>query len=244
MLNAPPLDSEHLRLIKLGSKFEYCTIFWNALALAVLSLAISLHPSTALMGMQLLSLVHVFASVVVLAQITGVDRSREHLALKVIALAYGAATFYLLAKAIIALIAGKHFDDNYIGIIWLGLTYFVMWALSWNKRRVGHALQNQVLVHVSEMNRIDAYIALAVVSGMLLSTFCDLYWADPVAALIISGYFCEGGIAAWKASIEHARLGEMEYEQAKQEQKDLKNGEKNLQNIQSDRVAEDSRSQD
>jgi divalent metal cation (Fe/Co/Zn/Cd) transporter len=127
-----------------------------------------------------------------------------------------------MAKAIVGLIAGKHFDDNYIGIVWLGLTYFVMWALSWNKRRVGHALQSQVLVHVSDMNRTDAYLALTVVSGLLLSTFCDLYWADPVAALIIAGYFCEEGIAAWKASIEHARLGEIEYERAKSERQEMK----------------------
>jgi hypothetical protein len=93
MLNAPQLNAEHLRLLKLGSKFEYWTMLWNGLGLAVLSFAMSLHPSTALMGMQLVSLIHLFASVVVLSQMTGVDRSREHLALKVIALGYGAATF-------------------------------------------------------------------------------------------------------------------------------------------------------
>ncbi len=219
MLNMPA--AQHLRLIKLGNKFEYWTMLWNLLALGVLSLATYLHPSTVLSAMTLVSFIHLFASIVVLSQLTGIDRNREHFALKVVALGYGAATLYLLARAIIGLLVGKHFDDNYIGIIWLGLTYFVMWSLSWNKRRIGHALQNQVLMHVSDMNRIDAYVALAAVSGLLLTTFCDLYWADPLATLIVVGYCCEGGIAAWKASVEHARLGQLEYEQSKREQDEL-----------------------
>ncbi len=197
-------------------------MLWNLLSLAVLSLAVKLHVSAAILAMAVVSFIHLFASVVVLSQITGVDRNREHFALKVIALGYGAATLYLLSRAIVGLLSGRHYEDNYIGILWLGLTYFVMWALSWNKRRVGHALQNQVLMHVSDMNRTDAFIALAAVSGLLLCAFCDFYWADPVAALIVVGYCCEEGIAAWKASIEHARLGQLEYEQSKREQDDLR----------------------
>lgn len=219
MLNVPA--AEQLRLAKLASKFEYWTMLWNLLGFAVLSFAMSLHPSTALQAMSIVSLLHFFASVVVLSQLTGIDRNREHFALKVIALGYGAATLYLLARAIIGLLAGKHFENNYVGILWLGLAYFVMCSLSWNKRRLGHALQNQVLMHVSDMNRTDAYLALAAVSGLLLSAFCDFYWADPVAALIVVGYCCEEGLAAWKASIEHARLGQLEYEQSKREQDEL-----------------------
>ncbi len=204
----PPMAAETARLIKLGNKFEYWTMVWNLLGLAVLSWALSVHMSVALTGMALVSLIHVFASVVVLSQLSGLDRNREHLALKVIALGYGALTLYLLGRSIIGLLAGKHYADAYIGILWLGFTYFAMWALSSNKRRVGLALQNQVLVHVAWMNRIDAYIALAVMSGLLLSAFCDFYWADPLAGLIIVGYSCESAIAAWRASVEYAKLAD------------------------------------
>lgn len=196
--------ADRLVLIKQGNKFEYWTMLWNLLGLAVLSLAVKLHPSIAVTGMQLVAIVHLFASVVVLSQLSGIDRFREHLALKVIALAYGAATLYLLAKAVIGLLVGKHYADNYLGILWLGLTYFAMWALSRKKRRVGHALQNQILIHVSDMNLIDAYVALVVASGLLLSAFCGFFWADPLAALVVVGYMCEEGISAWKASVEHA----------------------------------------
>jgi Co/Zn/Cd efflux system component len=210
MQNHPHLAAETARLMKLGNKFEYWTMVWNLLGLAVLSWALSLQMSVALMGVALVSLMHVFASIVVLAQLTGLDRNREHLALKVIALGYGALTLYMLGRSIIGLLAGKHYADTYVGILWLGLTYFAMWAFSSNKRRVGLALHNQVLVHVAQMNRVDAYIALAVMSGLLLNAFCDFYWADPVAGLIIVGYSCESAIDAWKASVEHARLAMME----------------------------------
>lgn len=214
MINHPHLARETAQLIKLGNKFEYLTMAWNLILLAVLSWLLSMHMSVALTGLALVSLMHVFASVVVLAQLSGLDRNREHLALKVIALGYGALTLYMLGRSIIGLLAGKHYADSCAGIFWLGLSYFAMWALSWNKRRIGLALQNQVLVHVAKMNLVDAYIALAVMSGLLLSAFCDFYWADPVAGLVIVGYSCESGIAAWRASVEHAKLAESEAKSA------------------------------
>lgn len=216
MLNTHP-SVEQTDLIKLGNKFEYWTMLWNFLGLAVLSWAISLHPSVALLGMQILALIRLFASAVILSQITGVDRNREHLALKVIAFAYGAATLYLLSKAIVSLMIGKHYDDNYLGILWLGVSYFVMWALSSKKRRIGHSLQNQLFIHVSDMNRVDAFLAVVVAAGLLLSAICKFFWADPLASLVLVGYMCEEGIAAWKASVEHARLGQLEYERMKDE---------------------------
>ncbi|MBS2004050.1 MAG: cation transporter [Cyanobacteria bacterium SZAS LIN-5] len=205
MLNTH-LSAEQTGLIKLGNKFEYWTMLWNLLGLGIFSWAISLHPSIALLGMQILSLIHLFASAVILAQITGIDRYREHLALKVIAFAYGAATLYMLSKTVVSLMIGKHYDDNYLGILWLGVTYFVMLTLSRKKRRIGHSLQNQLFINVSDMNRVDAYLALVVAAGLLLSAICKFFWADPVASLIVVGYMCEEGIAAWKASVEHARV--------------------------------------
>lgn len=151
----------------------------------------------------MVALIHVFASGVVLSQLNGIDRRRDHFFLKVIAVVYGVATLYLLAKAVIGLMISKHYSENYLGILWLGLTYFAMWTLSRKKRMIGHALQNQILIHVSDMNRIDAYIALAAATGLMLSAFCGFFWADPLAALIIVGYMCEEGIAAWRASVEH-----------------------------------------
>jgi hypothetical protein len=217
MLNDPHLSSESARLIKLGNKFEYWTMLWNLLGLAVLSYDLSLHISVALTGMALVTLVHVFSSIVILSQLTGIDRNREHLALKVIALIYCALTLYLLGASIIGLMAGKHYATTYIGISWLGLTVLAMFAFSWNKSRVGHALRNQVLVHVATMNRVDAFIALAVLSGLLLNAVCHFYWAEPVAALILVGYSCEESIAAWRASVEHGRLAELEGEAAGQD---------------------------
>jgi len=200
MLNTH-LSAEQTGLIKLGNKFEYWTMLWNLLGLGIFSWALSLHPSMALRGMQILSLIHLLASAVILSQITGIDRNREHLALKVIAFAYGAATLYMLSKTIVSLLIGKHYDDNYLGILWLGVTYFVMWTLSRKKRRIGHSLQNQLFINVSDMNRVDAYLALVVAAGLLLSAICKFFWADPVASLIVVGYMCEEGIAAWKATI-------------------------------------------
>lgn len=216
MLTNANFNAEQSLLFKQGNRLEYWTMVWNLLSLAFISFALELHPSAALLGMQIISLIHLFASAVVLSQIAGVDRNREHLALKVIAFAYGAATLYLLAKAIIGLMIGKRYEENLVGILWLGISYFVMWTLSRKKRRIGHALQNQIFIHISDMNRFDAYLTLVAASGLLLNAFCGFHWADPLAALILVGYNCEQGVAAWKASIEHARLAELEYEQSEQ----------------------------
>lgn len=198
MLEHPHLAAEKARLIKLGNKYEYWTMLWNLLSLAVLKSALVLNNSIALHSITFIFAIHIFVSAVILSQLNGIDRNREQLAMKVISLGYTVITLYVLARGVIGLIAVHQYHANHLGIIWLGLTYFVMWALSTNKRRVGHALQNQTLVHVASMNQTFAYIVISVVAGLLLNAFCDIYWCDSLAALFIAGYACEEGIAAWR----------------------------------------------
>lgn len=202
---------EIIHQFKLANSYEQRTMIWNLLGVGVTTFAQYLKPSAALMGMSLVYVLHIFSSVVVLAQLNGLDKYRESIALKIISIMYFILSVYMVGRAVIGFSSGKHYTDTLIGIFWLGVSYFVMLKFSRLKRGLGHSLQNQILIHISHMNLVDSYIALGVLSCLILSTFASFYWADPAAALILVGYACEEGIAAWRAGTDRGRAAELDF---------------------------------
>lgn len=74
------------------------------------------------------------------------------------------------------------------GIVWTAVTAGVMFALAAGKARTGRALANPVLVAESRVTVVDGVLALAVLSGLLLTAVLDWWWADALAGLVIVGY--------------------------------------------------------
>ena len=71
-----------------------------------------------------------------------------------------------------------------------------MLALAWAKSATGRALGNQVLRTESRVTLVDAYLAFAVLLGLVLNAWLGWWWADPIAGLVIVVYgFREGWVA-------------------------------------------------
>jgi len=64
----------------------------------------------------------------------------------------------------------------------------VMVALAAGKARTGKALQNPVLQIEARVTLIDAYLAAAVLLGLVLNAAAGWWWADPLAGLVIVCY--------------------------------------------------------
>ena len=90
--------------------------------------------------------------------------------------------------------------DGWRGIVWLFLTFVVMLALAAGKARAGRALGNVVLRTEARVTLIDAYLAAAILLGLVLNAVLDWWWADPLAALVIVVYAAHEGLAAWGRS--------------------------------------------
>jgi divalent metal cation (Fe/Co/Zn/Cd) transporter len=76
-----------------------------------------------------------------------------------------------------------------------------MLLLAFAKKRIGIQLANRVLLTEANVTLIDAYLAMAVLIGIGLNATVGLWWADPLAALVIVYYGVREGIAATKRAV-------------------------------------------
>jgi divalent metal cation (Fe/Co/Zn/Cd) transporter len=60
-------------------------------------------------------------------------------------------------------------------------------------------LGNAVLITESRVTLVDAYLAAAVLVGLLMNALVGWWWSDPLAGLVIVYYGLKEGREAWRA---------------------------------------------
>lgn len=185
------------RLLRRGLYLEYATLGWNVVGVVIVVAAAVAARSVALAGFGLDSLVEIFASVIVVWQLTGVNQQRERRALRLIGGAFVALAVYILGQEAFTFIAGIRPTTSVGGIAWLAATLIAMLLLAQGKRITGRQLGNPVLATEAHVTLIDAYLAAAVLAGLILNAVAGWWWADPLAGLVIVYYGIKEGWAAW-----------------------------------------------
>jgi divalent metal cation (Fe/Co/Zn/Cd) transporter len=175
-------------LLRRGLWLEYLTLLWNALGVVVVSAAALSAGSVALAGFALDSLIEIGASTVVIWQLKDTGTSRERAALRLIGRAFIALAIYIAVQAAYTLISSGRPQHSAIGIAWTAVTCAVMLALAAAKVRTGQRLNNPVLQTEGRVTLIDAYLAAAVLSGLVLNAALGWWQADPLAGLVIVYY--------------------------------------------------------
>ncbi|MGN7800415.1 cation transporter [Leifsonia sp. 22587] len=181
-------DDARLRLTRFGIGLEAFTLAWNVVGVIVLAVLAYRSASVALLGFGLDSLIEVFASVVVIWELTAAGERRQRRALRLIGVAFLLLAAYLLVQAVVALIAGHHAAPAPGGVGWTTVTALVMFALAFGKARTGRRLGNPVLTTEGRVTLVDGILATAVLLGIALDALLGWWWADPVAGLVIVAY--------------------------------------------------------
>ena len=184
-------------LTRRGLYLEYATLAWNVVGSVVVIMSAVAARSVALAGFGIDSLIEIFASVVVVWQLKGVDRDREEKAMRYIGLAFFGLAVYLLAQAALTLATGTHAQSSPLGIGWLTATLAAMLLLATGKRLTGRELRNPVLEKESYVTLIDALLAAAVLAGLVLNALAGWWWADTAAGLVIVYYGVKEGREAF-----------------------------------------------
>jgi len=187
-------------LLKRGFLLEYLTLGWNVVGVIIVVLAAYAARSVALAGFGLDSLIEIFASVVVVWQLRGVNLKRERLALRLIGIAFIALVIYIVAQLLVTLVTGTHPATSVGGIFWIAITFIAMLLLAFGKRLTGQKLQNEVLLTEGRVTLVDAYLAGAVLVGLVLNALFGWWWADPLASLVIIYYGIREAIHALQES--------------------------------------------
>ena len=102
--------------------------------------------SVALAGFGLDSLIEIFASVIVIWELTGSGSAeRQQRALRAIGTAFLLLALYAFVQAAYTLVLGGHPETSSLGIVWLAATFGVMLGLAYGKRQTGAALESCAL---------------------------------------------------------------------------------------------------
>ena len=104
------------------------------------------------------------------------------MALRIIGVAFLVLACYLAAQSTVVLIARYHPRHSPLGIVWTAATAVVMLMVSGAKETTGRKLDNPVLRKEGRITLVDALLATAVLSGLVLNAALGWWWADPQRA--------------------------------------------------------------
>lgn len=195
------------RLLRRALRLEQATIAWNG-GEAVLTIALGLAAgSLALVGFGTDSLIEIFASVVVVWHLRGVDLPiRERRALRLIAAAFYGFGVVLFLAAARDLASGRQAAESIPGIVYLAVTAVVMLWLAMAKGRTARAMGSSTLASEARMTYLDAGLSAATMLGLLLNAAFRWWWADPTAALVVAVVAIVEGREAWAEAGETAPI--------------------------------------
>jgi divalent metal cation (Fe/Co/Zn/Cd) transporter len=173
-----------------GKRLEYFTIAWNTIEGLVAVVARVFAGSISLVGFGIDSFIEVTSGVALLWRMS-VDadvhrRERnERLALRIVGICFVALAVYIGYESITGLVHKKVPESSLAGIILAVVALVVMPLLSRAKRRVGNELGSAAMKADAKQATFCTYLSAILLAGLLLNAAFGIWWADPVAALIM-----------------------------------------------------------
>lgn len=192
------------RLVRRGLQLAALTITWNVVEAAVAIGAGAVAGSLALVAFGFDSIIEVLSACVVVWQFRaelsgGHDETREHRALKLIALTFFVLAAYVVIDAVRDLFfTDAHTGESLVGIALAAVSLVVMPALGWAKRRTASELGSPTLRADSQETFLCAWLSAALLAGLVLNAAFGWTWADSAAALVIAAFAVREGIEAWQ----------------------------------------------
>lgn len=176
----------------------WTTIVWNLIEAAIAIGSGVVAGSLALIGFGIDSSIEVFAAVVVLWRLRGVDEEREGRALKLVALSFFLLGAYVVVQALRDFITTADANTSAVGIGLAIASLLVMPTLAVAKKRTGVALGSRTLIADAAETKLCAYLSIILLAGLGFDAMFNWWWADPVAALGIAVLAVREGREAWE----------------------------------------------
>jgi len=157
--------------------------------------------SIALVGFGLDSAIEGFASVIIIWRFTGhrvFSHAAEGRAQKLVAVQFFLLAPYVAFESTKALLAGDHPDVSWVGIgLAIGSVIF-MPLLGIAKQRLADQLGSAATAGEGRQNMLCAYLAGALLVGLLGNALIGAWWLDPAVGLLIAGVAVSEGLEAWR----------------------------------------------
>jgi len=181
---------DRMSVVRRGRRLEYFTVIWNALEGLVAVGAGVFAGSISLVGFGIDSFIEVTSGSVLLWRMSvdanvG-DRERtEKRALRIVGLCFLVLAVYIAFESGNDLWFKRAPEQSIPGIVLACVSLVVMPLLSRSKRKVGHALNSAAMHADAKQAQFCTYLSAILLVGLILNAVFGLWWADPIAALIM-----------------------------------------------------------
>ena len=191
--------------IRRGRFLEYLTIMWNLLE-GIVSVGAGLFAgSIALVGFGFDSFIESASGGALLWRLhLDAPESREraeYIALKLVGISFLLLAAYIAFDAIKSLVKRAPPEASYLGIVIAALSLVVMPYLARAKRKVAATINSRALKADSRQTDICAYLSAILLGGLILNAIFGWWWADPVAALVMTPIIAKEGIEALRGQV-------------------------------------------
>jgi divalent metal cation (Fe/Co/Zn/Cd) transporter len=196
--------AEWLRLARRAKALSWLTLGWLGVEAGVAIGAALVAGSTALLGFGLDSGIEALASVIIIWRFSGphlFSAFSERRAQQLVAASFFLLAPYIAIEAFQSLATGHRADTSIIGIVLTAGTAILERPLGMAKRRLGVRLQSAATAGEGTQNLLCAYLAAAVLIGLLANTLFGLWWLDGAVAVGISCWAVFEGRRAWAGQL-------------------------------------------
>lgn len=157
--------------------------------------------SIALIGFGLDSVVEGVASLIIVWRFTSsriFSGAAENRAQRLVAIQFFLLAPYVAFESVRALIGGEHPDVSRLGIGLAAASLITMPVLGIAKERLADQLGSAATKGEGRQNMLCAYLAAALLVGLLGNALFSAWWLDPVVGLLIAAVAVKEGREAWQ----------------------------------------------
>jgi len=157
--------------------------------------------SIALVGFGLDSAIEGFASVIIVWRFTGhrvFSQAAEDRAQKLVAVQFFLLAPYVAFESVKTLVAGDHPEVSWVGIGLSVGSVVLMPMLAVAKQRLADQLGSAATAGEGRQNMLCAYLAGALLVGLLGNALVGGWWLDPAVGLLIAAVAVKEGREAWR----------------------------------------------
>lgn len=203
--DAPEITSERRSELARRARLLSWASFFIVGGEAIIGIAAGIAAmSWALIGFGVDSLIEGFASLVIVWRFQEhriESISAERIAQRLVALQFFVLAPYISYEAIGALVGRERPEESLPGIALAVVSMISMPLLGRAKIGIASELGSAATHGEGQQNMLCAYMAAALLVGLLANAMFGLWWLDPVVALVIAAVAVREGINAWRGRL-------------------------------------------
>jgi divalent metal cation (Fe/Co/Zn/Cd) transporter len=180
---------------------SWLSLAWMTVEGAVAIAAGVAAGSIALVGFGLDSAIEGLASVIVIWRFTGTrvfSHAAEQRAQRLVAVQFFLLAPYVAFESTRALAGGERPETSWVGIALAVGSVVLMPALAVAKQRLADQLGSAATAGEGRQNMLCAYLAGALLLGLLGNALLGAWWLDPAVGLLIATVAVKEGREAWR----------------------------------------------